>query len=680
MDFFDRQEAARKSSRRLVIYFALAVIGVAAAVAAVVSGALALSSANMEMSGDGKSVKPDFWNAEIFLSVGGGTIVVILLGSLFKSMALSAGGSAVARSLGGRKIDSNTADADERKLLNVVEEMSIASGVPVPEVYLLEGEQGINAFAAGRTTSDAVIGATRGCVRLLSRDELQGVIAHEFSHILNGDMKLNLRLMGMLFGILMITIMGRVLLRSVMFSGHGHRRSSGNKDGGGVIAMVAFGVALVVVGYLGVLAANLIKAAVSRQREFLADSSAVQFTRNPDGIGGALKKIGGLSAGSRVEDAHAEEASHMFFACGLKSSMAGAFATHPPLEQRIRAIDPSWDGRYPEVSMAEISSSFVEEGAQSGGASAGMAAFAGGGQRSRGSVSLPAAGPSVAAVPASGLLNAVAVQGIGELNHEQVEHGRNLYASLPDHWVSAAHHEAGAQALVFAMLLAQDDTLRDAELELLRRSIDAATYDLVVALHGEFGDLHSSRKIALIDLAIPALRRLSPDEYERFGGLMQRLIESDRQVDLFEFMLQKIVSRHLDIYFNRRAPQKVRFKSLAPLADEASVLVSTLAFLGVAGREEGEASFSAGAAEIEPHIGGKLELKDGSACGLDRIDAALERFGSASPPVKKLLLVACGRAVMHDGVVASDEAELLRAIADTIDCPIPPFVAEPAAA
>ncbi len=666
MDFFDRQEAARKSSRRLVLYFALAVVGVAFAVAAVVSAAMAMGGSRLDVSVNGVPAKPNFWDPGIFLTVGGGTIVVILLGSLFKSMALSTGGPAVARSLGGRKVDPNTSDADERKLLNVVEEMSIASGVPVPEVYLLEGEHGINAFAAGRTTSDAVVGATRGCVKLLSRDELQGVVAHEFSHILNGDMRLNLRLMGLLFGILMITVFGRIILRSVFYSGGGGRSSNG-KNGGGVAAAAAFGIALIVVGYLGVLAANLIKAAVSRQREFLADASAVQFTRNPDGIGGALKKIGGLAAGGRLDNPHAEEASHMFFASGLRAKMAGAFATHPPLDQRIRAIDKHWDGRFPELGLPEMSSSGA------GGPRSGVAAFAGA-EVSAGGGSAPPAPAAAQGAAAAASLNAAAMEGIGALRGEQVEHARGLYGSIPEAWLAAAHNESGAQALIFAMLLAQDDELLSAELAMLEGATDAATYRAILDLHGQLGDLGSSRKIALIDLAIPALRRLSPGEYERFTGIMGALIESDRQVDLFEFMLQKIVRRHLDIYFNRQAPVKVRYRSPAQLADESSVLISTLAFLGVDGPEEGEASFAAGAAELEPHLGGKLALKGGAECGLAQIDAALERYAAAAPALKKLLLVACGKAVMHDGVVASDEAELLRAIADTIDCPIPPFV------
>ncbi len=246
--------------------------------------------------------------------------------------------------LDGRLINSNATEADERKLLNVVEEMAIASGIPVPQVYLLEDEAGINAFAAGHSTGDAAIGVTRGGMKMLSRDQLQGVIGHEFSHILNGDMRLNLRLMGLIFGILCLTVVGRVLLRT-----------RGTKN-----PLPLLGLALIVIGGIGVLFGRLIQAAVSRQREFLADAASVQFTRNPDGLAGALKKIGGLSSGSKLESPHAQEASHLFFANGLRSSVSGLMATHPPLEERIRALDPAFDGEFPTVTpvIAEPSQPF----------------------------------------------------------------------------------------------------------------------------------------------------------------------------------------------------------------------------------------------------------------------------------------------------------------------------------
>ena len=217
--------------------------------------------------------------------------------------------------------------------------MAIASGTPTPPVYMMQEEPGINAFAAGFTPSDAVVGVTRGCVGQLSRDELQGVIGHEFSHILNGDMRLNIRLMGVLFGILVVGLIGSILLRSSLYGSALQSRSS---RGNSTQVLLIIGGVLMLVGFIGTLVGNLIKASVSRQREFLADASAVQFTRNPSGIAGALKKIGGFEAGSEMMNPHAPESSHMFFGRAVSSGFNSLFATHPPLEERIARLDSSW--------------------------------------------------------------------------------------------------------------------------------------------------------------------------------------------------------------------------------------------------------------------------------------------------------------------------------------------------
>ena len=304
MDFFEHQELARKKTRLLVIYFILAIVGIIASI----YGVMVAGSLFLEDDNGARTI--NLWRPELLLYAALGSGTVIALGTGYKTLQLNAGGSVVAMELGGRLLDRNTTDYEERRLLNVVEEMAIASGVPVPDVYIMDNEMGINAFAAGKTTSDAVIGVTRGTIRLLNRDELQGVMAHEFSHILNGDMRLNMRLIGLLFGILFIAMIGQIMLRSVMFTPR-----SRNKDSAGKAALLflALGLTLIIIGYVGLFFAKLIKAAISRQREFLADASAVQFTRNPDGIAGALKKIGGLSQGSIVTSPKAEEASHMFF-------------------------------------------------------------------------------------------------------------------------------------------------------------------------------------------------------------------------------------------------------------------------------------------------------------------------------------------------------------------------------
>src|SRR6266436_2934221 len=312
MDFFERQEQARRNTKLLVVYF---VTGVALLIAAVYLATLlvfaGVASRRHHFYSDDRPTLA-LWQPQLFLGAAAGTLAVITLGSIFKTSELAQGGSAVATMLGGQLVNSNTANPDERKLLNVVEEMAIAS-------------------AAGHTTSDAVISVTRGAIKFLTRDELQGVIGHEFSHVLNGDMRLNLRLMGIIFGILCLAVMGRILLQT-------RGRSGRDRN-----PLLLLGLALLLIGWVGVFFGRLIQAAVSRQREFLADASAVQFTRNPAGLSGALKKIGGLSYGSKLQAAHAEEASHMFFSNGMGQSFLHLMDTHPPLEARIRALDPAFD-------------------------------------------------------------------------------------------------------------------------------------------------------------------------------------------------------------------------------------------------------------------------------------------------------------------------------------------------
>jgi Zn-dependent protease with chaperone function len=347
-NFFENQDAARRNTKRLVTLFCLAVIAIAGMLYLL---AVLLTGVEQPDPSTGQTViSPLWWQPDLALGVAIATVVVVGGGSLYKIAQLRGGGAVVAEALGGALIPPGTRDSDERRLLNVVEEMAIASGIPAPPAYLLKDEQGINAFAAGFAPSDAVIGVTRGCVQKLSRDELQGVIAHEFSHILSGDMGLNIRLMGVIHGILIIGIIGYFLLRSSLYSGSGRRSSSRDNSG---MAIVAAGLGLMVIGFLGTFFGNLIKASVSRQREFFADASAVQFTRNPDGIAGALKEIAGYEGGSILANPNAPEASHLYFSQGLRGGLQMLFATHPPLEERIRRLDPSWQaGTRPARSRA----------------------------------------------------------------------------------------------------------------------------------------------------------------------------------------------------------------------------------------------------------------------------------------------------------------------------------------
>jgi Zn-dependent protease with chaperone function len=647
MDFFERQDKARRNTKLLVFYFIVAIcLLILASYAAVVAifGRNAVSDSIGEASFT-------FWQPGLFLWSALGTLLVILIGSVSKTLELSRGGSAVAQMLDGRLINSNTTEADERKLLNVVEEMAIASGIPVPQVYLLENEAGINAFAAGHSTGDAAIGVTRGGMKMLSRDQLQGVVGHEFSHILNGDMRLNLRLMGLVFGILCLTVVGRVLLRT-----------RGRKN-----PLPLLGLALIVIGFIGVLFGRLIQAAVSRQREFLADAASVQFTRNPDGLAGALKKIGGLSSGSELESPHAQEASHLFFANGLRSSVSGLMATHPPLEERIRALDPTFDGEFPKVAphVAPPPLPPTEP------------------RRSQ----PPPLPPPLPGFPRSesagaGIIGTVVaaqalLPDVGRPTTRHLQYASDLRQSLPKALESAARDPFGASALIYALLLSNEPSAREKQVADLATATSDPIVDETLTVWPETQNVAVQAKIPLVDLALPALRQLSPAQFREFRAAIHALVESDRQIDLFEYMLQKIVLRHLEPNFFP-APKKVtQFYDLKPLTADCGVLLSAMAYAGQEDSAQAEAAFARGAQPLGRIAKNEIPFLPKADCDLPRLDAALDRLALSVPQIKKNVLNACAETVAADGIMQGPEAELLRAIADSLDCPIPPFIPSP---
>ncbi|MFW2387012.1 MAG: M48 family metallopeptidase [Polyangiales bacterium] len=646
MDFFEEQVHARQRTRRLAILFTLAVVGVVASVyllAMTLYGFGATEAGLRTATGDyGSGARAlGFWNPSVFLFALGSTGAVVGLGSLYKIAQLRAGGPAVALGLGGRRVDPDSTKLEERRLLNVVEEMAIASGVPAPEVYVLDREPGINAFAAGNTSSDAVIGVTQGTLHLLRRDELQGVIAHEFSHILNGDSRINLRAIGLLHGIFLLALIGRFLIR-----GSAH---SGKKEGGG-IAVIGFG--LLVIGSIGVFFGRMIQSAISRQRELLADSSAVEFTRDPDGLAGALKKIGGASHGSRLATPKADEASHIFFSDAVRRFrlFAGIFRTHPPLDERIRKLDPRWDGEFTPVTLPRIADG----------------------------MSTPP-GPLGAGTGALGLAPteesmALALEHIGSPRPEQIEFARALHAALPELWVHAAHQAPMAQAMVFGLLLARDEVLRGTELLRLADLTDEQTADLTLRFHSEASERTSAEKIALVDMVLPVLRTLSIDEYERFREVVDVLMRSDRRIDLFEYTLSRMIQRHLARFFEEAGPALLRYRSLRPLVPDARVLLASLARAGSRSEEDAARAYRHGAHTLQLASESGQILPE-SECSLEQVDRALDRYDSASPALKRGLMLACAATVLSDDEVTDREAELIRAIGDALDCPVPPFVA-----
>ncbi|PYI93357.1 MAG: hypothetical protein DME97_06380 [Verrucomicrobia bacterium] len=661
MDFFERQDKARRHTTLLVVYFVVAVallIGAVYFVVALIFGGIELKNATEETT-------VSWSHAKMFLATTAGTLGIISAGSFFKTLSLARGGRAVAELLDGRLVNPNSTDAHERKLLNVVEEMAIASGVPVPQVYVMDGEAGINAFAAGHSASDAAISVTRGAMTMLNRDELQGVIAHEFSHLLNGDMKLNLRLMGLIFGILCLTVIGRILVRA---------------RGKNAWPFLLLGLALIIIGWVGVLFGRLIQAAVSRQREFLADASAVQFTRNPSGLAGALKKIGGISEGSALQSHRAEEVSHFFFANGLKSELFG-FATHPPLIERIRALDPSFDGNFPRVVLPDAPAETpppplpgVSPLVQPPPPPPSHAQPPPPPLPTAKPPPLPIVRPPPLPVAPETVAQQTIIADIGQPRTAHLQYAVDLHQAVSPSIQTAAHDPLGAHALVCAFLLAADAAAREKQLEELGRATSEAVRQETTRIWPAVQGIPPHARIPLVDLALPALRRLSPSQFEQFRGAVNALIVSDKETDLFEFMLQKIVMRHLDTRFYPERRPVTQFYDLHPLARDAGILLSATAYAGADDPTQARAAFAQGAESLGRIARAEIPWLPPSECDLTHLDAALDRFAQSVSQIKKNVLTACAETVAFDNVIQPREAELLRAIADALDCPIPPFV------
>ena len=650
MDFFERQDRARRSTKLLVVYFGLGVVFLTAAV--YVAVLFLFTAAGARHHHHSVSQVPFyFWHPKLFTGVVLCTLSVIAIGSLSKTLELARGGSVVASMLGGRLVDPNTTNPDERKLLNVVEEMAIASGVPVPQVYLLPQEQAINAFAAGHSTSDAVVTVTAGSIKLLNRDELQGVIAHEFSHILNGDMRLNIRLMGVVFGILCLAIIGRVLLQI-------RGRSSRDRN-----PLPLLGLALVVIGSIGVFFGRLIQAAVSRQREFLADASAVQFTRNPAGLTGALKKIGGLSYGSRLQAAHADAASHMFFGNGMGSSFLHLMDTHPPLTERIRAIDPSFDGVFPAVEPLPAEKPSARPAAASGR----VMPFP-----------LPTIPPVRQAIsglaPSSPAFGGSITAQAGAPTPQHLQYAQELRDEIPASLQNAARESLGASTLIYGLLLSEDAAVQSKQISELSSAASESVCQETLRLLPEVRQVSTRAKLPLVDLALPGLRHMSPTQFEQFRRAIELLIESDGEIDLFEYVLQKIVLRHLEPQYAGARKPIVQYYALKPLAADCAVLLSALAYVGQRDAERVQFAFQQGAQALGAAARVDLQLVLEVQCDLEQVDAVLKRLDQAVPQIKKNVLEACARTVAADGVIEEMEAELLRAIADALDCPLPPLI------
>lgn len=618
MDFFERQEQAKKKTGQLIFLFILSIIAIILAIYFGISLAL----------GFGDILIPHF-DLSLFTTVSIAVLFIVISGSLWRIITLSrSGGRGIAEMLGGRPANLNTTDLYEKKLINVVEEMALASGIPVPEIYILDQEKGINAFAAGHTSQNAVVGVTEGSIRTLTRDELQGVIAHEFSHILNGDMRLNIRLMGFLHGILLLGIIGYYLLRSTS-----SRTYRSDKKGGNPLPFL--GLILLVVGYVGVFFGKLIKASISRQREFLADASAVQFTRNPFGLAGALKKIGGST--SRLATSKAEEASHLFFSLGTNQWLEW-MSTHPPLQQRIKALDPTWTGNFNE------SASIIENVLENE--------------------------PSFIAAP-SPLSIPQLISQVGSPTSQHVDYANDFRQKLAPEIEIALRESSGACALIFALLLSEEPQLREKQMQLIIDFSEPVISQNLRQLISKTLSLDISAKLPLVQLALPALKLLSPKQYQDFNTLLDQLIDSDAKLDVFEFVLQKMIRKYLTPTKNQKSNY---FQSDWP--KNVSLLLSLLARVGTTDEAVAQQSYIRGVKMLTTRFG-FTDLLPPLACQLQHLDPVLDQLAKVTPQIKKKIISACAETISFDGVINIEEGELLRAIADTLDCAIPPLILMP---
>jgi len=668
MDFFERQRQAKKKTGVLVFLFCVAVLLISLLNFLIIAAVIPLAG-NKRNKGDF-----DFFTLQdpmLALWVVLGTFVIICLAGLYRKSQLSGGGSSIASMMGGRLVNIASTDPDEQKLINVIEEMAIASSVPMPEVYVMDAEKGINAFAAGYTVDDAVIGVTDGCMRRLQRDELQGVVAHEFSHILNQDMRLNFRLIAVVFGLLVLAQLGRLMMR-IGFDSSSRRSRSSSNEGGGAALIGIVGLGIMASGGLGILMGNLIKSAVSRQREYLADSSAVQFTRNPEGLSGALKKIGALSSGSRLVSPHADEASHMFFGNGMRESWFSFTNTHPPLLERIQLLEPSFDGDFSEVKFEERPSPLVKPDASSRGPKAAIPIPGMGDALGQ---SLP---PVVMGLAAAGqarveIASADAVsESVGNPTPQHIDFAASLLQSLSKPVREAAREPYDACALVFALLLEKrDESVQKKQLDQVEDLFGETMAKATLKLSGEVSQLDPRAKLPVAELAIGALRRMAREQFDYFTHLLETLAAADEQIDLFEFSLSKLVIRHLEPHFMKQRKKNARVYSLKRLGHECSILISALACTAGSDDEAVRKAQQAGAARLADAT--EVIPLAAAECGLNELDQALVTLAGAAPNLKRQLIQAAAAAVSADGYLQIQEAELLRAVADSLDCPMPPL-------
>jgi Zn-dependent protease with chaperone function len=629
MNFFERQRQVRRLSVRLVVLFAVAVIGIV-----MVVDLVALLAFNRQ------DMTPASVVGTLIVATAL-TTLVILGASVFRTLSLRGGGAKVARDVGGVLVPENTQDPQLRRLRNVVEEIAIASGTPVPQIYVLEHEQSINAFAAGWSPADAAIAVTRGSLEQLNRDELQGVIAHEFSHVVNGDMRLNIRLVGLLFGIMFLAIIGRTLI----YFGGGRGRDRSNNP------LPLIGIALLVGGYLGVLIGRVIQASVSRQREYLADASAVQFTRQTTGIAGALKKIAGVPTGSTLRSRRKDEVEHMLFgsAFGRSADFSSLFATHPPLERRIKALEPDWDPR--ELTQLSRAWAVAAPSGLAEDAALGLAPAAN---------AVPASSATVHVSPDS-VVNSVAAP-----TDESYRQAEAILNEVPKPLLDRARNPQTVTALVLGLLIAADGRTRDAQLATVAQFEGPALASEAAAVADDARALNPLLRLPLAQIAFPVLVRAG--DPNRLLRTTYALIQADRVIDPFEYCLSRLMHRELYEAVNRRPPWPMQRRSMAEAMPAVTELLTILGQSGTDDPNEAAAAVALGLESL-----GVTAAYRPPAQGIFALENLWALLDGLAPMDKQRLVTAMVMVIGSDGTMTTTEAELLRTICAMLHCPLPPL-------
>ncbi len=625
MDFYTQQNKARRFTAVLLFYFIIAV----ALIMLLVNVVVYYFFIFLEFY----PYTPEDWLSQgVVYYISFGTLALILSGSLYRWYKLKSGGSAVASMMGAEPLKLNTSDLKERQLINVIEEMSIASGVPLPDLYVMRHEPGINAFVAGYQPTEAVMVVTQGAIDQLSREEMQGVAAHEFSHILNGDMRINIKLISIIAGIVMISVAGRIMMR-------GSSRSGSGRGGG---AIVLLGLALLLLGYLGVFFGRLIKAAVSRQREYLADAAAVQFTRNPKGIASALNTIRLSSHQSRLRHEHAEDMSHMCFSWALPQKFTSWMATHPPLLDRIKRVDPSYVGL---IKAKEIAESPQYQATTSG------------------ETGIPVQGFSHPAhVSAADVAEAP-----GQITQAHYAYAEMIHHSLGESLLASIHSAVQAPLVAFALVLVKMDD--ESAIRSFEKQLDKAHVTELQTIIGEIVRLGDDARIPIVDLLVPVLKSLTDAERKAFLKRLAECIRLDKRYTFHEFVLYTLFEKHLLLASGRDV--RVKYHSYKQVSDEIRLLLSLMVHASADTSNDSQQVFDSA---IRGFAVNSTELLPVKQIKVSDIRRALTKLSQLSPMLKKNIIQACADIALTDNTLKVMETELIRVIAEYLDCPVPPLV------